>query len=155
MHFALLDKIMGKGKKDEAMKMRGQEAVHRRARNVRLVKGVCIHCTRENADVKPKLVMGYPIADDYVISAIRWLKRKTRTEQGNRLVVCEEHAEEHRKKRGNFERSLIIYGGIGIFLMMVLLVMSLSPGSFVAGTLLLIFLLATAHMRYVPKAEGI
>ncbi|MCX8200081.1 MAG: hypothetical protein N3G76_01290 [Candidatus Micrarchaeota archaeon] len=120
----------------------------------RLVRGVCIYCTKQD-DGKPKHVTGYPIKEDYVISAIRWIKRKTKTEQGNRLVVCEKHAEEHQKKRGGFERSLIIYGGIGAFLMLILLVMSLSLGSFLAGLLLLIFLLATAHMRYVPKAEGI
>ncbi len=132
-----------------------EEGGHAKKRHTaHMVRGVCIHCNKEG-DGKPKLTQGYPIKDDYVIGIIRWLKRKTRTEQKNRLVVCEKHADEHEKKRGGFERSLIIYGGIGIFLLVILLLLNLSFGSLIAGLLLLLFLVVTAHIKYVPKAEGI
>jgi len=138
----IVDKLLG-GSKNKAVD-----------ENVRMVKGVCIYCGAEK-NSKPQLVQGYPIKEDYVINAIRWIKRKTKTEQGNRLVVCKKHAEEHRKKRADFERRLIMYGGLGVIVMLILLALTLSIGSFVAGLLLLLFFLLMAHIKYVPKAEGI
>ncbi|MEM3364410.1 MAG: hypothetical protein QXS93_02785 [Candidatus Micrarchaeia archaeon] len=143
----ILASFLGSGKSESKRKQQRHNKAH-------MARGVCIYCDKAE-DTKPKFVSGYPIKEDYVIAAIRWVKRKTHTEQGNPLVVCEKHIEEHLKKRGGFERSLIIYGGIGIFMTMLLLVMNLSIGSLVAGLLFLIFLLAIAHMRYVPKTEGI
>lgn len=110
-----------------------------------LSKGVCVECGKN--------AKGYPIEDDYVINGIRWIKRKLGVEKGNKLIVCNDCFEEYKKKRNSFERSLIIYSGIGVVLGIILLVINLSIGAFISALILILFLLVLAHLKYAPKVR--
>ncbi|MEM0438015.1 MAG: hypothetical protein QXU54_01815 [Candidatus Micrarchaeia archaeon] len=108
---------------------------------------VCILCEKLGA-------RGRAVKEDYLIAAIRAVKRLFKMEAGNKLVVCDECYPAYSKKRGEFEKGLLIYGIIGMAIMLLLLIMSFSLGSLISGLLMLLFLLILAHIKYTPKVEG-
>ncbi|MGC8923590.1 MAG: hypothetical protein ACP5H8_02555 [Candidatus Micrarchaeia archaeon] len=110
-------------------------------------KEVCIMCTQRTH--------GQRVEEDYVISAIRWVKKRLNAEKGNTLVVCDKCMDSYKKRRGEFERSLLMYGGAGIVIMIILILLNLSLSSFLAGILLLIFMLILAHIKYVPRLREV
>lgn len=112
-----------------------------------LKSSVCVMCEKRG-------VRGKVVKDDYVINAIRAVKRLFKMEAGNTLVVCNDCYPAYTKKRGEFEKSLLIYGAVGIAIMLLLLIMSFSLGSLISGLLMLVFLLILAHIKYTPKVEG-
>ncbi len=111
----------------------------------KLAKGVCIECGKPGK--------GHAVLDDYVIDGIRWVKRKLNIEKKNALIVCEECFEKYEKRRKSFERSLIIYSGVGVLLGVLLLVINPSLGSLLSASILLLFLLILAHLKYAPKVK--
>ncbi len=114
---------------------------HRRHKGT--VSGVCIRCLKHTR--------GYAVADDYVIKTIRWVKHKAGVDKGNTLIVCEACLPEHKKKRGEFERSLIIYGGAGVLIAIALVVLNFSISSLLTGLILMLFFLILSHLKYTPR----
>lgn len=112
-----------------------------------LVRGVCISCTKPGK--------GYAVIDDYVIESIRWIKKKAGIEKRNKLIICSDCSEKHKKKRKSFERSLILYGGIGVVIAIILLAVNFSLSSFFAGLLFILFLVVLAHLKYAPRVKGL
>ena len=95
---------------------------------------VCI-IDRKNKD-------GIPIQDDFVLSSIRKAKETLKVSTGNQLVVCKEHLEEARKRRGKFEKSLMASAGLGAIIGVILLLISIFSGRSLVGILQSIVLLA-------------
>jgi hypothetical protein len=104
---------------------------------------------------------GIPVKDDFVLKAIRGVKKAFRVSTGNQLVVCKAHVEEAKKRRAKFERSLITSAGIGALFGMVMLVVSIlsqrSIWDILRGILLLVFLVvvmaALSLYQYFPSIE--
>lgn len=124
---------------------------------------VCIICYKE-------LKRGIPVKEDAVLKGIRWGKNLIRSllerfgmkvSKGNVLVVCEEHVEESRKRREKFERTLLTFGGLGVILGLILIIVSILSGRDLFGIatsiLLLIFLVAIfaamSLLQYHPALE--
>jgi len=116
-------------------------------------KVVCIICNKEKS--------GTPIKEDIVIRTIRRIKEALRISTGNKLVVCNEHIEEAKKRREKFEKSILTYGGIGAVLGIILVILAIfSQKSIVAilqTIVLLIFLVlvmaALSLYQYFPAIE--
>ena len=112
------------------------------------MKQVCIICSKE--------ACGIAVADTRVIRAIRAVKRKFNMAANNRLLVCHECMEEYKKRRKSFERKVMLYGAIGIILIILSVAMPLmgggniSPASVFMVLLLAVFLLALAFLSYIP-----
>jgi len=113
-----------------------------------MMKQVCIICSKE--------ATGIAVADTQVIRAIRAIKRKFNMAANNRLLVCHGCMEEYKKRRNSFERKVMLYGAIGIGLIILSVAMPLMGGGQFSITsiflviLLAIFLLALAFLSYIP-----
>ncbi len=120
---------------------------------------VCVVCHQEKR--------GAPVNDDLVIRSIRRIKKgiagiTTRyapalmrflpehfVPQNNTLVVCKDCMEEHKKRRGDFEKNLVRFGALG-FIMWALLVLfgrtlALAFFGFVIFLVMLLFALPYYH----------
>jgi hypothetical protein len=84
---------------------------------VKKQKTVCVVCGKEKS--------GIPIREDFVIRLIRKLKGIFKLSTGNRLVVCNEHIEEAKKRRERFEKGLLTYAGIGAVLGIILILINI------------------------------
>jgi len=103
---------------------------------------------------------GYPIREDAVIAFIRKVKQRLGNYKGNKLVVCEEHVGEYRKKRKQYERNVMVLGGvlaIMVFLYLLALLSNFSLRgllSFLAFTILLTVVFGLLIvLSYVPDVE--
>ena len=104
---------------------------------------------------------GIPVRDDFVLKAIRGVKKAFSISTGNQLVVCKAHIEEAKKRRAKFERSLMTSAGIGALFGLVMLVVSIlsqrSIFDILRSILLLIFLVivmsALSLYQYFPAIE--
>jgi len=113
-------------------------------------KSRCIICGREKR--------GAPVADDVVIRAIRWVKRKLGVAQESRLVVCGEDMEEHTRRRRKFEKHMVQYGALAFILVVVMIVLSGSlPGVlvavFIGAFILLLGVLGNYHPSLAKEAK--
>ena len=114
-------------------------------------KDVCIVDGKE-------IKRGYKVKDDFVIRAIRKLKKRFGMLRNNRLYVCEEHLEEYKKKRRNYERmAMIVLGLIGLLFAGAIILPLFSGGfawesliPFTIISVLMVLLLLTMH---VPAIE--
>ncbi|MCX6770052.1 MAG: hypothetical protein NT051_05245 [Candidatus Micrarchaeota archaeon] len=114
---------------------------------------ICIICEKESAS-------GRKVADDLVISFLRWVKKTTNTAKNNELVVCPNCIEVHSKKRAAFERNIVIYivfAGI-IFVVVALLPLfsgKFSLGAFAIGIVMAaIIAILPILTSYSPKLAG-
>jgi len=105
---------------------------------------------------------GIPVRDDFVLKAIRSVKKAFRVSTGNQLVVCKAHIEEAKKRRAKFEKSLVTSAGIGALFGLIMLVISImsqrSIFDILRSILLLVFLVivmaALSLYQYFPSIEG-
>ena len=114
-------------------------------------KNVCI-VTGEEVD------RGYPVLEDSVIRLIRKIKAKLGTAKNNKLFVSEDHYEEYKKRRAEFEKR-VMYGSI--FVAVIFLVGILAPafsGDFqravlMVGPVVILTLLVAVLLlfSYVPR----
>ena len=139
-------RISKKGAAKRSARGRGPESgLVRGAPLAGMAAGVCIVCSGK--------LRGHPIVDDYLIKAIRYIKRRLNIEQGNRLVVCEGCIVQHRKKRADFERGLLMYSALGLILAVLLLFFNFSLGSLATGMMILLMFIILAHVKYAPKVN--
>ena len=110
-------------------------------------KDVCIICMQNKR--------GYKVIDDPVLSTIRRIKRALRIAKENRLYVCKKCYQEHKKRRGDFEKTVIIYGGLGAIIAMVLLLVNFSLNALVVGILIILFLLFLSLFKYHPAVKEV
>jgi hypothetical protein len=124
---------------------------------------VCVICEKEKA--------GTPVYEDIIIRSIRRVKQGIKgiirrvapsllpsapsilVPQNNKLVVCKGCAQEHAKRRANFEKWLIIYVGLGGLMAVVFLILSQSLMAVFAGVVILMFMAALALLSYWPSLE--
>ena len=109
---------------------------------------------------KEELKSGYPIKEDAVIKVIRTLKKKLKISTGNELMVCEKHLEEAKKKRKEFEGSVIklvalvsVIAVIAIILAVINNTFNLLPATFALLILLGLLMVVLALFRYYPAVD--
>jgi len=111
---------------------------------------VCIICEKEKN--------GEPVAEDAVLKYIRLAKQKLNMAKNNRLVVCSECMEAHKKKRAEFEKILVQHAAIAALVVIAFLALAFMGKGFSLVTVLLAFLvagfiLALSLARYWPGLE--
>lgn len=112
----------------------------------------CIVCEKDKT--------GTPVSDDVIIGTIRKVKRTLRVAQENRLVVCKDCLEEHKKRRAKFEAKVIRYGGFGAIVTVIFLIISQRLVSLLAGLFVIFVMLFLTLNDYwptlavEPKAEA-
>lgn len=117
-------------------------------------KRVCVICQKERS--------GAQVKEDFVIKGIRKIKKIFKAATGNKLVVCEECGEIAKKKRQNFEKTLLTYLGLGGIILLIMIVFALLSGgpilsilqSIVVLMFFVILLGALSLLNYFPSFEG-
>lgn len=109
----------------------------------------CIICAKE-------VPRGKMVQDDWVITAIRAVKRKLGIARNNTLVVCEGCMEEYKKKRSAYEKRLIQHIVIGAVVLIIFILLPLFAGGFSLWSVLLGLLfaagvLALSAFNHCPK----
>lgn len=110
---------------------------------------VCIVCEKEKN--------GHLVADDIVISALRWIKGKTGSLKNNTLVVCDDCMEAHKAKRQRFESKLVQHVVLGAVILLLLFFLPLLSGagfslySVVLGVVLAGFIIAFSGIYHWPR----
>lgn len=105
----------------------------------------CIVCAKDRK--------GSPVSDDFIIRFIRAIKKRLNIAQNNRLVVCKECMPVHMKRRADFEKKVVRYGGIGVILTILLLVLSFSLRSLLLGLFVILLMLLFTMTSYWPTVE--
>jgi len=114
---------------------------------------VCIVCSKEVAG-------GHKVEDDSVIRAIRKIKRQFGVARNNELYVCEGCMEEYKKKRGKYERDLVIHAVLAAIVLIMMVVLPIFTSGFsltaiVLGVLLAAIIMAFSLFSHWPKiADG-
>ena len=114
---------------------------------------VCIICQKEAKS-------GYAVADDFVITTIRKIKKSLNIVKNNELIVTAECLAIYKKKRQNYERTLMIHVILAALIFAFMLFVALSSKNFslcslLVGILLAALLVGLALLSHMPKAEGI
>jgi hypothetical protein len=107
---------------------------------------VCIVC-REEKD-------GSAVKDDPVITTIRGVKTRLGFASNRRLVVCDDCREEHRRRRQDFEKRLVQYGGIGLIILVGLFILTQTLNALLIGVFFLLILLLFSLVQYHPALEN-
>jgi len=109
---------------------------------------------------KEELKTGYPIKEDIVIKTIRAIKKKLKIATGNELMVCEKHLEEAKKKRKDFEGSIIklvalvsVIAVIAVILAVLNGTFSLLPATFALLILLGFLMIVLSLFKYYPAVD--
>lgn len=116
-----------------------------------MISGKCIVCETDKS--------GFPVIDDGVIKTIRAAKKRLKMAKGNTLIVCPACIDTYQKKRSDFEQSLVRYGLLGAFLLLLLVVVPLFIGgnfnlsTIVMAVLLALLIFAFSIFRYYPAAD--
>lgn len=100
-----------------------------------------------------KTKKGYAVIEDKIIEIIRSIKSKFGAVKGYELYVCEGCLEPYEKKRKRFERNILLYGGLGLFIAIVLLFFNFSISSLLLGIFMFALMILLAIMNYVPRIE--
>jgi predicted RND superfamily exporter protein len=110
-------------------------------------KKVCIMCAKEKD--------GLEVKSDFIINAIRWIKRNiTKNEKNYTLVVCKDDFLNYKKKRESYERKMVLYVVIGIIFMIALAVVSNAKlGAIAVGLIITLFLFLLAQLSYMPAVD--
>jgi uncharacterized membrane protein len=111
-------------------------------------KNACIMCTEEI-----KKGEGNEVVEDKIIEIIRKVKNKLGVAKGYKLVVCDKCLEDYEKKRKRFERNTILYLGLGIVIIILLMILNFSIGSFIGGILIFLILLLFSIFSYIPRIK--
>jgi len=111
-------------------------------------KNACIMCTEEI-----KKGEGNEVVEDKIIEIIRKVKNKLGVAKGYKLVVCDKCLEDYEKKRKRFERNTILYLGLGIVIIILLMILNFSIGSFIGGILIFLILLLFSIFSYQTKGR--
>jgi hypothetical protein len=144
-----------KVKKIEETKKEGkEEKKEKEEKEEPQTKGICLICQKE--------AIGLPIKEDFVIRGIRKIKTALKVARGSKLIICNEHLEEAKKKRERFEKTLLTYGGSGGVVGILLIIASILGGrdllsilSILLIAVLLIFVLVIFSLAYYfPAVEG-
>jgi uncharacterized protein YacL len=106
----------------------------------------CIVCGEE-------VTKGSEVIEDKFIELIRKVKSKLGIVKGYKLYVCENCTEKYEKRRKRFERNMVIYGGIGLFIFLILLFFNFSIASFLTGFILFLVMILLALMGYQPRIK--
>ena len=117
-------------------------------------KEVCIVCQKEKK--------GAAIVEDFVIKGLRKIKQSLKASTGYKLVVCEDCKEVAKKKRQNFERTLLTYMGLGGIVLLAIIITAVMSGgsilSIIQSIIVLIFLIvllaALSLLNYFPSFKG-
>ncbi len=115
---------------------------------------ICIVC-QKNVEGKPAV----PVKEDFVIRSIRRAKTFLNIAQNNELFVCEDDLEAHRKRRKEFERSLVLFGVLAAIVVIVLLATLLMSGTldiiaFLSAIAIGLFILLFAFVfKYAPALD--
>jgi len=111
------------------------------------MKTVCIICAQEKN--------GLGVKDDWMIGAMRWVKRNiTKNPKNYNLVVCKECFLDYKKKRDGYERKQMLYAVLCIiFLVALAITTRLNPGAIVIGLVITLFLQALAQLSYMPPVD--
>jgi len=109
---------------------------------------------------KEELKTGYSIKEDIVIKTIRAIKKKLKIATGNELMVCEKHLEEAKKKRKDFEGSIIklvalvsVIAVIAVILAVLNGTFSLLPATFALLILLGFLMIVLSLFKYYPAID--
>ena len=108
----------------------------------------CVVCFKEKD--------GFPVYDDFVIRTIRGIKRSLHIAKNNTLVVCKDCLEEHRKKRKNYEKTLVVHiviAGVVLvaFVLAPILTSGFSPVAILLGIFLAALIVGMAVFSHHPK----
>jgi predicted RND superfamily exporter protein len=114
----------------------------------------CIVCKKDRK--------GLEVYDDLMIRSIRRVKTALNMVQNNKLVVCTGCMGEHLKRRKTFEKWLVIYGAVGLSVMLIVLLMSpdklkaLLLGLFLLALMVLLSVVTYYHpsLKNYPKEGG-
>jgi len=117
-----------------------------------MVAKVCIICEKEVAG-------GMRVEDDFVIRAIRSVKRRFGWAKNNELYVCHGCHDAYRKKRANYERDLAIHVILAAVVLVATAALPLFGGGFniaslVLGVLLAAIIIGLSLFSHIPKASG-
>ncbi len=99
------------------------------------------------------------VKEDRVIVAIRKIKQLFGIAKNNELYVSEEYLEEHKKRRKEFEKVMLIASILASIILVLFLIVSFLSGRFELGSLAAYLILATVLLllplfKYVPSVEG-
>ncbi|MBI5046787.1 hypothetical protein HZC07_03580 [Candidatus Micrarchaeota archaeon] len=113
---------------------------------------VCILCEKEVHGSAHK------IKEDRIIATVRKIKKMFKIAKMNELYVCQEDFEKHRKRREEFETSVLfstVLGGLLGIILVVLLILSgnLDLWAFLSAILVGAFVIMLPVFRYVPAIE--
>jgi hypothetical protein len=104
----------------------------------------CIICGNE----APGLV----VREDYVIGAMRWLKRNvTHNEKGYKLVVCKQCYPKYKKSRDSYVRKQVSYLVIGTVFAVLLIGFGRSLGALAAGAIIIVLMYLLSLLSYMPS----
>ncbi len=94
---------------------------------------------------------GLEIREDYVIYALRWLKRNvTRNERGYRIVVCRDDYQKHAKARKRFEGRQKVYLALGLIFAITVILAGKNIVAVFYAIAVLIFIYLFSLLTYVP-----
>ena len=94
---------------------------------------------------------GLEIRNDYVIEAMRWVKRNiTKNERGYRIVVCKEDYPRYASARKKFEGRQKIYLALGIIFAITVLLAGRNPTAVFYAIAVLAFIYLFSLLTYVP-----
>lgn len=104
----------------------------------------CIICGNERK--------GIAVENDAVLASVRWFKRNvTKSERGNRLVVCKDCYAAYKKERQRYDRRRTIYTALGILFFITSVAMFPKPGTVLVSLGVLALLYLFSLMSYVPR----
>ena len=119
---------------------------------------VCIICKKDLGSKNVKEAK--EISDDFVIRAIRKIKNTLKIASNNKLYICKEDLETHKKRRKSFEKSLVLSVVIallvffGLALLPVITSGTINLGSIALGLVIaLLLILLCGFLKYVPAVK--
>ncbi|MDD5023014.1 MAG: hypothetical protein PHU63_02495 [Candidatus ainarchaeum sp.] len=117
---------------------------------------VCIICRGEMKDSKNAV----KIKDDQIITSIRKIKEKMNMATKNELYVCNQHKEEHMKRRKSFEKSILLTAILAFVIFVLLSIIppittgNINLSSILLGLLIgIMLLLLNGFIKYTPDVE--
>ncbi len=105
----------------------------------------CIVCGKTKA--------GTPVSEDIIIQIIRKIKQAFNVAKNNNLVVCSSCISEHKKKRAEFEKKLVRYGGFGAIIALLFLILSFSLKAILGGLFIFLLMLSFTLTSYYPAIK--
>jgi len=116
---------------------------------------VCLICEKNKSGTKLK--------EGFIINNIRKIKKIFGIAKGNKLVVCDSCMEEYKKRRQNFEKTILLWSILGGILALFIIIPSVLMyniyeilRSIITAIILIgVLLILVGMVRYIPKLETI